>query len=581
MLKLDNVTISYKNVPTVQNFNLDMKEGQIVSLVGESGSGKTTVIRAVLGLLAGGGKVTEGSITFEGEDLLSYTPEQWRKLRGSDISMIFQDSGAMMNPTRKVGKVFTEYILTHENISKKEAWSKGIAMLERMRLPSPDNIMESYPFQLSGGMRQRVGIAMGMTYQPKLLLADEPTSALDVTTQAQIVRQMMKLRDDYHTGIIVVTHNLGVAAYMSDYIVVMKNGKMEDQGTREYILKESKNEYTRKLLEAVPSGEVNDMSEKREVILEAKHVTRRFAASHGRTLLANNDINLKMYKGETLGLVGESGCGKSTFMRFLVSLDTPSEGEILYRGTDITKLKGEELRNNRQNIQMVFQDPTLSFNPKMNIRDIVCEPLMNFKKIKKSEKDAVCRKLLEMVELPGDFADRYPHNMSGGQRQRVAIARALALEPEIVVLDEATSALDVSVQKTVIELITKLQREKNITFGFICHDIALVQLVAHQVAVMYLGNLVEVLPGKDLDMKAMHPYTRALMGAVFDINMDFSKPIESIESEAPSPLDLPQGCPFQGRCEHCMDICKKENPHLIEVEDGHSVACHLFKKGGR
>ena len=237
----------------VDGVSFSIKPGETLGLVGESGSGKTTVIRAVLGLLAGGGKVTEGSITFEGEDLLSYTPEQWRKLRGSDISMIFQDSGAMMNPTRKVGKVFTEYILTHENISKKEAWSKGIAMLERMRLPSPDNIMESYPFQLSGGMRQRVGIAMGMTYQPKLLLADEPTSALDVTTQAQIVRQMMKLRDDYHTGIIVVTHNLGVAAYMSDYIVVMKNGRMEDQGTREYILKESKNEYTRKLLEAVPS----------------------------------------------------------------------------------------------------------------------------------------------------------------------------------------------------------------------------------------------------------------------------------------------------------------------------------------
>ena len=253
MLKLNNVTISYKDVPTVQNFNLDMKEGQVISLVGESGSGKTTVIRAILGLLAGGGKVTEGSILFEGEDLLSYTPEQWRKLRGSDISMIFQDSGAMMNPTKKIGSVFTEYILTHEKISKKEAWNKGIAMLEKMRLPSADNIMESYPFQLSGGMRQRVGIAMGMTYQPKLLLADEPTSALDVTTQAQIVRQMMQLRDDYHTSIIVVTHNLGVAAYMSDYIIVMKNGKMEDQGSREYILKESNNEYIRKLLEAVPS----------------------------------------------------------------------------------------------------------------------------------------------------------------------------------------------------------------------------------------------------------------------------------------------------------------------------------------
>lgn len=253
MLKLDNVTISYKNVPTVQNFNLDMKQGQIISLVGESGSGKTTVIRAVLGLLAGGGKVTEGSITFEGKNLLAYSKEEWRNLRGSEISMIFQDSGAMMNPTRKIGDVFTEYLLTHEKISKKEAWEKGCRMLERMRLPSADNIMNSYPFQLSGGMRQRVGIAMGMSYQPKLLLADEPTSALDVTTQAQIVRQMMQLRDEYGTSIIVVTHNLGVAAYMSDYIVVMKNGRIEDQGTREHILHGSTNPYTQNLLAAVPS----------------------------------------------------------------------------------------------------------------------------------------------------------------------------------------------------------------------------------------------------------------------------------------------------------------------------------------
>ena len=253
MLELKDVTISYKKVPTVQQFNMSMKQGQIISLVGESGSGKTTVIRAILGLLPGGGKVTAGQITLEGEDPLAYNSEKWRKLRGTDISMIFQDSGAMMNPTKKIGSVFTEYILTHEKISKKEAWNKGIMMLERMRLPAADNIMNSYPFQLSGGMRQRVGIAMGMTYQPKLLLADEPTSALDVTTQAQIVRQMMQLRDDYNTSIIVVTHNLGVAAYMSDYIIVMKQGIIEDQGTREYILKESQNEYTRKLLDAVPS----------------------------------------------------------------------------------------------------------------------------------------------------------------------------------------------------------------------------------------------------------------------------------------------------------------------------------------
>lgn len=224
------------------------------------------------------------------------------------------------------------------------------------------------------------------------------------------------------------------------------------------------------------------MSESKEVILEAKHVTRRFRTTDGRTLLANNDVNLKFYKGETLGLVGESGCGKSTFMKFLVSLDIPSEGEILYRGKDITKLKGEQLRQNRQNIQMVFQDPTASFNPKMKIRDIICEPLLNFGRIKKSEKEENCRRLLELVELPAEFSDRYPHNMSGGQRQRVAIARALALEPEVIIMDEATSALDVSVQKTIIELITKLQREKNITIGFICHDIALIEQCAHQIA---------------------------------------------------------------------------------------------------
>ena len=253
MLELKDVMISYKNVSTVENFSMRMKQGQIVSLVGESGSGKTTVIRAILGLLPGGGKVTGGEITFEGEDILAYNAEKWRKLRGSDISMIFQDSGAMMNPTKKIGTVFTEYIRTHEKISKKEAWEKGITMLERMRLPAADNVMNSYPFQLSGGMRQRVGIAMGMTYQPKLLLADEPTSALDVTIQAQIVRQMMQLREAYNTSIIVVTHNLGVAAYMSDYIIVMKHGRIEDQGTREYILKESQNAYTRKLLDAVPS----------------------------------------------------------------------------------------------------------------------------------------------------------------------------------------------------------------------------------------------------------------------------------------------------------------------------------------
>lgn len=317
------------------------------------------------------------------------------------------------------------------------------------------------------------------------------------------------------------------------------------------------------------------MFDEKDMILEARHVTQRFPASKGRELTACQDINLKFYRGKTLGLIGESGCGKSTFMRFLVRLDVPTEGEILFKGKDLTKLRGEELRQTRQHIQMVFQDPGGSFNPKMKIRDIICEPLMNFGRITASEKDTVAWKLLDAVELPGEFADRLPHNMSGGQRQRIAIARALALEPELIVMDEATCALDVSVQKTIIELVVRLQKEKNIAIGFIAHDLGLIQAFAHQIAVMYLGSVVEVLPGEDVE-KACHPYTRTLLHAVFDTKMDFTKKIESIDSEIPSPLDVPPGCPFQTRCEHCMERCRQVRPRLTERKPGHEVACHMF-----
>ena len=321
------------------------------------------------------------------------------------------------------------------------------------------------------------------------------------------------------------------------------------------------------------------MFEDGDVLLEARHVTRRFPTNSGRELVACNDVNLKLYRGKTLGLVGESGCGKSTFMRFLVWLDKPTEGEIIYQGRDITRLKGKALHEMRQHIQMVFQDPSTSFNPKMKIRDIVCEPLLNYGRIRHSQKDQKARELLQMVELPGDFADRYPHNMSGGQRQRVAIARALALEPEIIVMDEATSALDVSVQETIIQLITRLQREKGITIGFICHNLGFIQSFSHQIAVMYLGNIVEVMPGDQLSEVCCHPYSRALLNAVFDTKMDFSRKIEPIRGEPPSPLDVPAGCPFQDRCEHCQDRCRHEKPALTRIGPGHEVACHRYGKG--
>ena len=319
------------------------------------------------------------------------------------------------------------------------------------------------------------------------------------------------------------------------------------------------------------------MFEEKDLVMEARHVTRRFPAPHGRTLTACNDVSLKFFRGKTLGLIGESGCGKSTFMRSLVALDRPSEGEILFRGKDVTRMRGEELRQTRQHIQMVFQNPGGSFNPKMRIRDIICEPLLNFGRIDPTQKDEVARKYLELVELPGEFAGRYPHNMSGGQQQRIAIARAIALEPELVIMDEATCALDVSVQKTIIELVVKLQREKNIAIGFIAHDLGLIQSFAHQIAVMYLGNIVEILPGGQVE-QARHPYSRALLGAIFDLKMDFHKKIESIDSEIPSPLDVPPGCPFRNRCEHCREICARVRPTLRQLGADHLAACHLLEE---
>lgn len=312
-----------------------------------------------------------------------------------------------------------------------------------------------------------------------------------------------------------------------------------------------------------------------DVVLKAEHIIKQFPASGGRTLTACNDVNLKVYKGKTLGIVGESGCGKSTFVRMVLSLDNPTSGKILYHDRDMVAMSKHERWENRQNIQMVFQDPLASFNPKMRIVDILTEPLMNFGKLKKSQKEAKARELLEMVELPAEFMYRYPHNMSGGQRQRISIARALSLEPEILVCDEATSALDVSIQKTVIELLVRLQKEKNISMIFICHDLALIQSFAHQIAVMYLGHIVEVIPGEDVAKKSAHPYTQALLGAQFSIHMDPNKKIESIESEAPSPLDVPKGCPFANRCEHCTEKCKKEKPVLKEIAPGHEVACYF------
>ncbi|MBR1807655.1 MAG: ABC transporter ATP-binding protein [Selenomonadaceae bacterium] len=310
-----------------------------------------------------------------------------------------------------------------------------------------------------------------------------------------------------------------------------------------------------------------------EVILRVEHVTKKFPVSGGKFLTACDDISLDVRKGETVAVVGESGCGKTTLLKAIMNIQRPTSGKIIFHGEDITQLTGEAKRQNYRHIQMVFQDPTAAFNPKLKIRDIVCEPLLNFDLISPADVDSKARELLTQVDLPADFVDRYPHNMSGGQRQRVAIARALALEPEIIACDEATSALDVSVQDTIIKLLVKLQRDKGITYIFICHDMALVSLFSHRVAVMYLGNMMEQLDGDKLD-SARHPYTQALLKAVFSTDQAKNQYIGILPGDIPSPLDIPTGCPFQNRCEHCRELCQQKKPDLSEVEPNHFVACH-------
>lgn len=316
--------------------------------------------------------------------------------------------------------------------------------------------------------------------------------------------------------------------------------------------------------------------ERNELVMEIKNLTKRFPVDGGKLLTACDNVSLKAYKGQTLGIIGESGCGKSTLVRTLLQIHHATSGEVLFDGKDILKLRGEEMRQARKQIQMVFQDPTAAFNPKMKVKDILTEPLKNFGLIKDSDVDAKAVELLEMVELPADFKDRYPHSMSGGQRQRLGIARALSLEPKIIVCDEATSALDVSVQETICELLCRIQKEKQITFLFIAHDLGLVDLMCHQVAVMYLGNVVEWMEHGRIGEHCKHPYTKALMDAVFKVDFKAGEKIKPLEGEIPSPLDLPKGCPFASRCERCTELCRNEKPQLKEVEVGHWVACHCI-----
>ncbi|MFA8385234.1 MAG: ABC transporter ATP-binding protein [Pelagibaca sp.] len=548
--KIENLRVEFQTkagtVVGVEDVSFDINPGETVCVVGESGSGKSVSSLALMRLIEyGGGDIAGGRLLFDRKDAgtvdLSETDQDlMRTIRGNEIGMIFQEPMTALNPVFTVGKQLTEGLRLHKNMSKSQAEARALDLMRQVRIPEPERRLKQFPHELSGGMRQRVVIAMALACEPRLLIADEPTTALDVTIQAEILALMDRLKRETGTAVMFITHDMAVVAQMADRVVVMFRGNKVEEGTVEEIFENPQHPYTKSLLAAVPKlgemtgtdlprpmrllgrdgSEVPPITGSDEVLLEVKNLTTRFAVKGGflRRTIANvhavEDLSFSVNKGQTLSLVGESGCGKSTAGRSILRLVEPMQGSVYLDGKNIMALTQPELREARRDMQMVFQDPFASLNPQMQLSDQVSEPMRNFGMGSSAEMQKRVEMLFDRVELPRSFMQRYPHELSGGQRQRIAIARALALNPKLIVSDEAVSALDVSVQAQVLNLMLELQAELGISFLFISHDMAVVERVSHHVGVMYLGRIVEIGPRRAVFENPQHPYTQALMKAV-------------------------------------------------------------------
>ena len=530
----------------VEDVSFDVRPGETVCIVGESGSGKSVSSLSLMRLVEyGGGEIAGGRLLFDAGDgqpldLRKVGQDRMRDIRGNRIGMIFQEPMTALNPVFTVGRQLTEGLRVHRGLSQSQAEARAIELLRQVRIPEPERRIRQYPHELSGGMRQRIVIAMALACEPKLLIADEPTTALDVTIQAEILALINRLKRETGTAVMFITHDMAVVAQMADRVVVMYRGNKVEEGPVEQIFENPQHDYTKALLAAVPKlGEmegkaypepmklmgvenqkIEPIKGTDEVLLTVKNLTTRFPVKGGffRRTVANvhavEDVSFTLNKGQTLSLVGESGCGKSSAGRSILRLVEPKSGEVRLGTTDVMKLGTEGLRRARQDMQMIFQDPFASLNPQMQLSDQVAEPLINYNIAKGSELQDRVAQLFDRVHLPRSFMRRFPHEMSGGQRQRIAIARALALRPKLIVADEAVSALDVSVQAQVLNLMMELQADMGISFLFISHDMAVVERVSHNVGVMYLGRIVEIGPRASVFGNPRHPYTQALMKAV-------------------------------------------------------------------
>ncbi|MFF3491833.1 dipeptide ABC transporter ATP-binding protein [Streptomyces sp. NPDC002795] len=650
-----------RTVHALDGVSLELAPGEALGIVGESGCGKTMTALSVLGLLPPGGEVTGGRVMFEGQDLAAAPAPVLQDVRGNTIGMVFQDPLTSLNPTMTIGAQVAEPLLLHRDVSRKEAWARAEETLRLVGMPQPAERMKAYPHQLSGGMRQRVAIAMALVCEPKLLIADEPTTALDVTTQHQILELIDGLRERLGMAMILVTHDLGVIANRVDKVAVMYAGQVAEQSDVRGLFARPRHRYTEALFAALPERAADNETELHtipglppsltvrptgcrfaprclfatddcrtlEPFLEedeAQGADHRFACFHPvpheadaitpdeviapaplpspsapgdvlveldtlvkefplkggpfsrskGTVSAVGGVSLSIRKGETFGMVGESGCGKTTLGRIVAGLEEPTAGSVRFGGRDRASLSRSERRAHRRDVQLMFQDSTAAMDPRMRVGEILREPLVIQGVGDKAEQEKLIGELLDAVGLPRGAVHRYPHEFSGGQRQRLGLARALTLSPDLVVADEPVSALDVSVQAQILNLMRELQRERGLTYLFISHDLAVVRYLADTVGVMYLGKLVEVGPAEQVYTHPLHPYTRGLLDTVNVPDPEAATVGTPLTGETPSAAKPPSGCRFRTRCPVAQDVCATTEPPVSTPDSaGHQVACHF------
>ena len=520
LLTVNDLSVSFvtRNGTTkaVQNISFSVEPKSITAIIGESGSGKSVSCYALLGLIPQPpGRVDSGSAHFEGRDLLALSERELRGVRGSDIAMIFQDPMTCLNPYMRIGEQLIEPLLVHGVADKATATARAVALLDEVGIRNPESAMNAYPFEFSGGMRQRVMIAMALITEPKLLIADEPTTALDVTIQAQILRLIKSLQEKRDIGVLFISHDLAVVSDIADQIVVMEKGHVVEQGSPTDIFSGAQHPYTQKLLAAIPSGEAPPADTSRTPFITASNLKTYFTSENSdEPVKAVDDVSLTINRGEVLGLVGESGSGKSTFGRSLLRLTPITSGNIAFDGVNVGELDRGSLKTLRRRMQMIFQDPYASLNPRMTVYDTLAEPLLLHKIVDSSNLDAAIKSLMDNVGLSRAFAKKYPHEFSGGQRQRIAIGRALATKPEFIVADEPVSALDVTIQAQILDLLKDLKDEYGLTMLFVSHDLAVIRQIADRVAVLYHGKLEEVGETASVFNTPTSDYTKRLLAAI-------------------------------------------------------------------